>query len=63
MNNDLKKRKSSSNEKIALFYMKLDNKKYYYSYSFLDNISNLYEKYILAEPKDARNILEEQINL
>ncbi|MDO4369158.1 MAG: hypothetical protein Q4C29_01280 [bacterium] len=63
MNSDLKKKKCVEDEKVALFYTKIDNKNYYYSYEILsDDILHLYESYVLASPSQARRILKEQLD-
>lgn len=61
INNELKKG-YAPNQKIALFYLKIDNKCYYYSYNFPDQeFDNLYNSYRLVEIKKAKRLLTEQL--
>lgn len=54
----------SSNEKLALFYIDIDNKKYYYSYNKIDdNIEELYDSYKIVNYKKAERLLTEQIHV
>lgn len=63
MNSDLRKKKCMDDGKVALFYTKIDNKNYYYSYEiFNDDILHLYDSYVLASPSQARRILKEQLD-
>lgn len=42
--------------------MKVDNKKYYYSYNFLDkNIEDLYNQYSIVDIRKAKRLLIEQM--
>ena len=42
--------------------MKVDNKKYYYSYNFLDkDICDLYNQYNIVEIRKAKRLLREQM--
>ena len=60
--NDELKKGYKSNEKIALFYLNINNKKYYYSYNFLDKTpEELYDQYRIVEIKKAKRLLIEQM--
>lgn len=60
--NDELKRGHTPNQKIALFYLKIDDKRYYYSYNFPDEgFDDLYNSYRLVEIKKAKRLLTEQM--
>lgn len=51
-------------DKLALFYVDINNRKYYYSYNFLDcDLSEVYDSYRIVNYKKARRLLREQINI
>lgn len=61
INEELKKG-YKQNEKIALFYLNINNKKYYYSYNFIDkSIEELYDEYRIVDIKKAKRLLIEQM--
>lgn len=50
-------------EKIALFYIDINNKKYYYSYNILeDNLEEVYDSYKVVNYKKAERLLTNQMN-
>ena len=60
--NDELKKGHSPHQKIALFYLNIDKKVYYYSYDFLDNnIDELYNSYEIVEIEKAKKLLYNQI--
>ena len=49
-------------DKLALFYIKIDNKKYYYSYDKIDyNFKDIYNSYKIVDYKKAQRLLNKQI--
>lgn len=52
----------NNNEKLALFYININNKKYYYSYNKINNdIEELYDSYKIVNYKKAKRLLKEQL--
>ena len=50
-------------EKITLFYIDINNKKYYYSYNILeDNLEEVYDSYKVVNYKKAERLLTNQMN-
>lgn len=55
--------KKNKNEKLALFYIDINNKKYYYSYNELEeNLEEVYDSYRVVDYKKAEKLLIKQIN-
>ena len=55
--------KKNKNEKLALFYIDINNKKYYYSYNALEeNLEEVYDSYRVVNYKKAEKLLIKQIN-
>ncbi|MGN0993044.1 MAG: hypothetical protein ACI4PE_03905 [Bacilli bacterium] len=60
--NNIKREFKNNNDKLALFYINIDNKKYYYSYNKINNdIEELYDSYKIVNYKKAKRLLKEQI--
>ena len=58
---DLKKGKKLT-DKLALFYIDINNKKYYYTYYEIDkSLNDIYNSYRLVNYKKAKNLLLNQI--
>lgn len=56
------KNKKNDNNLLALFYIDIDNKKYYYTYNELDNnFSEFYNSYQIVNYRKAKRLLLEQI--
>ena len=56
------KNKENFNKKVALFYTSIDDKHYYYSYNFIDDLSyDVYNSYHLVDIIDARKLLIKQL--
>lgn len=56
-------KKEQKEEKIALFYIDINNKKYYYSYNILkDNLEEVYDSYKVVNYKKAERLLTNQMN-
>ena len=56
------KNKKDDNNLLALFYIDIDNKKYYYTYNELDNnFSEFYNSYQIVNYRKAKRLLLEQI--
>lgn len=54
----------SNEDKLALFYININNKKYYYAYNNLDNtLEELYDSYKVVNYKKAKRLLLEQIHV
>ena len=61
INKELKNTNNYS-KKVALFYTNIDDKHYYYSYNFADELMfDLYNSYHLVDIKDAKRLLLEQM--
>lgn len=57
------KNKKDDNNLLALFYIDIDNKKYYYTYNELDNnFSEFYNSYQIVNYKKAKQLLINQIS-
>ena len=51
------------NEKLALFYININDKRYYYSYNKLeDSLEEIYDSYKVVNYKKAEKLLTNQIN-
>lgn len=62
LKSEVLKRKQKE-EKIALFYIDINNKKYYYSYNILkDNLEEVYDSYKVVNYKKAERLLTNQMN-
>lgn len=62
LKSEVLKRKQKE-EKIALFYIDINNKKYYYSYNILkDNLEEVYDSYKVVDYKKAERLLTNQMN-
>lgn len=56
-------KRKQKDEKIALFYIDINNKKYYYSYNILeDNLEEVYDSYKVVNYKKAERLLTNQMN-
>lgn len=56
-------KRKQKDEKIALFYIDINNKKYYYSYNILeDNLEEVYDSYKVVNYKKAERLLTSQMN-
>lgn len=56
-------KRKQKEEKIALFYIDINNKKYYYSYNILkDNLEEVYDSYKVVNYKKAERLLTNQMN-
>lgn len=60
INDELKKGYKPS-QKIALFYMNINNKKYYYSYEFPKDLEDVYNSYNIVDIRKAKRLLKEQM--
>lgn len=51
------------NDKLALFYVNINDKRYYYSYNrYEDSLSDIYDSYRVVDYKKAEILLTNQIN-
>lgn len=56
------KQGQNKNDKLALFYIDINNKKYYYSYNKLDSSFNeIYNSFKIVNYRKAKRLLFEQI--
>lgn len=54
----------NKNDKLALFYIDINDRKYYYSYNFLDcDLSEVYDSYRIVNCRKAKRLLNEQMNI
>lgn len=61
IDSDIKKGQSK-NDKLALFYVDINNKKYYYSYNKLDpSFNEIYNSFKIVNYRKAKRLLYEQI--
>ena len=60
--NNIKTEFKNTDEKKPLFYIRIDNKKYYYSYNKIDEeIKKLNDSYKIVDYKKAKLLLKNQI--
>ena len=56
------KQGQNKNDKLALFYVDINNKKYYYSYNKLDpSFNEIYNSFKIVNYRKAKRLLLEQI--
>lgn len=62
MKSDITSGKKKS-DKLALFYIDINNKKYYYSYNILENsLDEVYDSYRVVNYNKAEKLLINQMN-
>ncbi len=57
-------KKINKDEKLALFYIDINNKKYYYSYNILEeSLNEVYNSFKIVNYKKAKRLLTEQLHI